>query len=274
MGRASMERRMTNLKVFAVVVVTIAIYTMLANAIPQVQSEVPEDISFGAGVTADQLVSAGETLYQGAGGCTACHGLGTRAPNLLTDEGGTGQIGARCALRIPGQDCKAYLHQSMIEPNTYVVEGYQPIMPDLRRTLSGAQIWALVAYLQSLGGEVTVTGDDVAADAEGGTAGGAAPAGAAGGALAGGSLDPRELLTAGTCLACHKLGDEGGPIGPSFDGMGGRIGADRIRRGILMPNADTADGFAAMAGTMPATFGEQYNAAQLEALVEFLAGLR
>lgn len=266
---------MTNLKVFAVVVVTIAIYTMLANAIPQVQSEVPEEISFGAGVTAEQLVSAGQTLYEGAGGCTACHGLGTRAPNLLTDEGGTGQIGARCATRVSGQDCKTYLHNSLIEPNTYVVEGYQPIMPDMRRTLSGAQIWALVAYLQSLGGEVTVTGTDVAsADAEGGAAAAPAGGGAAGGALAGGSTDPRELLTAGTCLACHKLGDEGGPIGPPFDGMGGRISADQIRRGILTPNADTADGFAQMAGTMPATFGQQFNAAQLEALVEFLAGLR
>jgi hypothetical protein len=39
---------MANLKVFIVVVVTIAFYTMLANAIPQVQSQVPEDISFGA----------------------------------------------------------------------------------------------------------------------------------------------------------------------------------------------------------------------------------
>ncbi|MGH7502479.1 MAG: c-type cytochrome [Longimicrobiales bacterium] len=267
---------MTNLKVFAVVLVTIAVYTLLANAIPQVQSEVPAEISFGAGVTAEELVSAGETLYQGAGGCTACHGLGTRAPNLLTDEGGTGTIGTRCARRVSGQDCKTYLHESMIEPGKFVVAGYQPIMPDLRRTLSGAQIWALVAYLESLGGEVTVTAEDVAAaSAASGAAGGAAAGGAAaGGALAGGSTDPRELIQAGTCLACHKLGAEGGPIGPPFDGMGGRIDADRIRSGILMPNADTADGFAAMAGTMPATFGEQFNAAQLEALVQFLAGLR
>jgi mono/diheme cytochrome c family protein len=265
---------MTNLKVFAVVVVTIAVYTMLANAIPQVQSEVPEELAFGAGVTTEQLVSAGETLYQGAGGCTACHGLGTRAPNLLTDEGGTGQIGARCAQRVPGQDCKTYLHESMIEPGKYVVEGYQPIMPDMRRTLSGAQIWAMVAYLESLGGEVTVTGEDVAAAGDEGGATGAAAGGAAGSPFAGGSMDPRELLNAGTCLACHKLGDEGGPIGPAFDGMGSRLSADRIRRGIIQPNADTADGYAAMAGTMPATFGQQFNAAQLEALVEYLAGLR
>jgi mono/diheme cytochrome c family protein len=266
---------MTNVKVFAVVLVTIAVYTMLANAIPQVQSEVPEDISFGAGVTAEELVSAGETLYLGAGGCTACHGLGTRAPNLQTDEAGAGPIGARCSQRVPGQDCKTYLHESMIEPGKYVVDGYQPIMPDARRTLSGVQIWALAAYLQSQGGEVTVTGEDVAAaEAEGGTTPASSAGGGVGSALAGGSVDPMELLRAGTCFLCHQLGDEGGPIGPPFDSMGARLSADRIRRGILLPSADTAEGYAAMAGTMPVTFGEQFNAAQLEALVQFLAGLR
>jgi len=264
---------MANLKVFGVVLVTIAIYTLLANAIPQVQSEVPEELSFGAGVTAEQLVTAGEQLYQGAGGCTACHGLGTRAPNLLTDEAGTGTIGVRCATRVMDKDCKAYLHDSLTEPGSFVVPGYGPIMTDMRRTLSGAQIWALIAYLQSLGGEVTVTGEDVAAAGNEG-AGGGAPAGgggAAGAALAGGSLDPVELLRAATCFVCHKLGEEGGPIGPPFDGIGARINADRIRRGILAPNADTAQGFEAMAGTMPPTFGQQFNAAQLEAVVQFLS---
>lgn len=260
---------MANLKVFLVVLGTIAFYTMLANAIPQVESQVPEDIAFGAAVTADELVAAGQQLYEGAGGCTACHGLGTRAPNLLTDEGGTGPIGARCAQRVQGEDCKAYLHHSMVEPGAYVVAGYDPIMPDARRTLSEAQIWALVAYLQSVGGEVTVTGEDVAAaSAEGGVA---AAGGPAGGALAGGSTDPMELLQAGTCLACHQIDGGGGPIGPSFDGIGARLGVDAIRRGILLPNADTAAGFEAVAGVMPVNYGEQMNAAQLEALVQFLA---
>ena len=61
---------------------------------------------------------------------------------------------------------------------------------------------------------------------------------------------------------------------PSFDGMGGRIGTDRIRRGILDPNAEVAEGFESFAGVMPAAFGDQLTAAQLEALVQFLAGRR
>jgi mono/diheme cytochrome c family protein len=87
-------------------------------------------------------------------------------------------------------------------------------------------------------------------------------------------MDPRQLLTENACLGCHAIDGPGPPIGPSFDGMGGRINADRIRRGILNPNADTAQGFAQFAGTMPQTFGQQLSAAQLEAVVSFLAGRR
>ena len=79
-----------NLKIGLVVLVTLGVYTLVANMIPQVQSEVPQELSFEGNVTPEQLVTAGEQLYQGSGGCTACHGLGTRAPNLLTDEAGTG----------------------------------------------------------------------------------------------------------------------------------------------------------------------------------------
>ena len=53
--------------------------------------------------------------------------------------------------------------------------------------------------------------------------------------------------------------------------MGRRLSADRIRRGILMPNADTAKGYEKFAGMMPATFGQQLSAAQLEAIVQFLS---
>lgn len=267
---------MTNLKVFGLVLGLIVFYTLLANAIPQVQSEVPEELSFSTNVTPEELVAAGEQLYNGAGGCTACHGLGTRAPNLLTDEGGTGTIGVRCASRVSGEDCKAYIHHSLIDPTAYVVAGYDPIMPDMTRTLSDAQIWSLVAYLESIGGDVTVTAEDLATAPSAPAGGGATGAGAGASSVvfAGGSTDPMELIKAGSCLACHMLNGEGATIGPSFDDVGDRRDIASIRAKILNPRADTAAGFEAMAGIMPPNFGEQFNAAQLEALVEFLAGRR
>ncbi len=259
-----------NLRIGAVVVGTIGLYTLIANSIPQIESEVPEELSFTGDVTPEQLIGAGQELYEGAGGCTACHGLGTRAPNLLTAQGSAGPIGARCGERVPGTDCKAYLYQSMTEPNGYVVEGFQPIMPDVRRTLSNEQIWALVAYLESQGGEVTVTAADIQSTTETAPAGGAAaPA-----AVSSGTTDPQALLQEFGCIACHKLGAEGNVVGPPFDGMGSRRDAAYIRTSILDPAADVAEGFEPLAGVMPRDFGTRMTAAQLEAIVTFLAGQR
>ncbi|HUP20800.1 MAG TPA: cytochrome c, partial [Gemmatimonadota bacterium] len=151
----------TNLKVLLVVLGTLGLYTVVANAIPQVESEVPEELSFTGEVSIEELVTAGEDLYGGAGQCVSCHGLGTRAPNIVTDHAGEGPIGQRCGDRVPGEDCKTYLYRAMVEPGVYVVEGFQPIMPDMTRTLSETQVWAVIAYLQSLGGEVTVTAEDL-----------------------------------------------------------------------------------------------------------------
>lgn len=257
----------TNLRVLAVVLGTVAAYTLLANAIPQVESEVPQELSFTGDVSPEQLIEAGEELYNGAGGCTACHGLGTRAPNLLTDQGGLGAIGARCGQRVEGEDCKAYLHQSMVDPNAFVVEGFQPIMPDMSRTLSEAQIWSMIAFLQSQGGEVTVTAADLqtAAEAEPGAA-----AAAAGGAGPSATADPAALIQELQCIACHKLGAEGQEVGPPFDAIGSRLSGDEIREAILEPAASVSPGYEQFAGVMPPNFGTRLTAAQLEALVDFL----
>ena len=258
-----------NLRIFGVVLGTLALYTLIANKIPQVQSEVPQALSLGANVTPEQLVSAGDQLYQGAGGCTACHGLGTRAPNLLTDEKGQGTIGARCAKREPGKDCKAYLYESLTSPRAFVVPGYEPIMPDLGRTLSPQQLWALVAFLESQGGTVDVTASDIPAEtsSDGGGSGGSG--GSRG--IAGGSTDPMAIIRAAGCIACHKVGTEGGAIGPDFDHVGARLSASLIRESILAPDTRIARGYEKFKGIMPKTFGDQLTAAQLESLVQFLA---
>ena len=261
----------TNLKVLAVAIATIGFYTMVAHIIPQLESDVPEALALTGDVTPEQLVEAGERVYDGAGGCTACHGLGTRAPNLLTDHAGEGPIGARCGARPGGLECKAYLYKAMTEPGDYIVPGFENIMPDMRRSIAEDQIWAVIAYLQSLGGEVTVTAADLPTQTEGFAAGTTPSGGAAGMST---TTDPRQLLTEKACINCHQLDGAGGPIGPPFDGMGARLSAERIRRGILRPNADTAQGYAQFAGTMPANFGEQLSAAQLESIVDFLRSQR
>jgi len=261
-----------NLRIFGIVLGTLALYTLIANKIPQVQSEVPHALTLGANVTPEQLVTAGDELYHGAGGCTACHGLGTRAPNLLTDEKGQGPVGARCGKREPGKDCKAYLYESLTSPRAYVVAGYEPIMPDMGRTLSPQQLWALIAFLESNGGTVDVSATDIppAATAAPGANSGAAGAPTAAG-IANGSTDPMTIIRGAGCTACHKISGEGGAIGPDLTRVGARLPANLIRESILTPNAKVAKGFEKFKGIMPKTFGNQLTGAQLEALVQFLA---
>src|ERR1700716_1377037 len=106
----------TNLRILALALGVVGFYTAIAHVIPQLQSEVPEALALTSDARPEALASAGEKIYNGAGGCTACHGLGTRAPNLITDYAGQGPIGARCGARKPGVDCKAYLHESLVQP--------------------------------------------------------------------------------------------------------------------------------------------------------------
>jgi mono/diheme cytochrome c family protein len=259
--------RSVELRVGAVILVTIVAYTVVANVIPQIESEVPLDVAFGADVTAEELVEAGSVLYAGAGGCTACHAETpcARGPNLITDYRGQGPIGVRCGDRVPGLDCKEYLYQALVQPDAHVVDDFPLIMPPADRALTQPQIWALVAYLQDQGGEVTVTGEDIPADP---TAPPAPP-----------PAEPAELAAAPEifrteCMMCHEVGGQGGPVGPPFDDVGARLSEDEIRTAILDPGATITEGYEAMAGVMPEDYAEQLTGEQIEALVRYLSGLR
>src|SRR3990172_9734499 len=134
----------TNLKILAIAASVIGFYTTIAHLIPQLQSEVPAAVSLGATSRPGELAAAGDQIFHQI--CTACHGLGTRAPNLLTDHGGLGPIGARC-LAARGATCKEYLHQSLVSPGDSLVPGFQNIMPVMTTQMGGDQIWAVVGFL-------------------------------------------------------------------------------------------------------------------------------
>ena len=261
-----------DLRIVAVSLFTVLAYTVVANVIPQVESEVPLDIAFDADMTTEELVDAGRSLYEGAGGCVACHSeaSGARGPNLLTSHAGEGPIGERCNDRVEGLSCKEYLYQALVRPLDLVTEGYPPIMPPSDRSLNPGQIWAIVAYLESLGGEVTVTADDIGAAEE---AGNGPPAEAAP-APAAPTAEGGEALARELCVMCHQLGEEGSPMGPPLDGMGARLTAAEIRTKILNPDAFVSEGYENLAGVMPGNFGNQLTAGQLESMVEYLSGLR
>src|SRR2546430_17362198 len=144
-------------KVGAFAVLVMAGYSGFANPIPKIESKPPQELSLeGGNVTPAQLIKAGEEIFKTKGTCEICHRIGqkgTRAPDL-------GGIGARAGKTKPGMSAKQYILESLLQPGAYVVEGYPNIMPQVDKPpigLNRSEVWALTAFLESLGGTVDVT---------------------------------------------------------------------------------------------------------------------
>jgi len=268
------------LKVVVFSLLVIAFFAGFSNfGVPQIEPAPPpadEKLELGQ-MTLEQFVELGKRIFEGKGNCTLCHNpVGGRAPALE-------RAGAVAAERLKDTRYKGraktvedYLYESLVAPSAFVVAGFgkagtsdtESPMPDASGgsvRLSEPELRAVVAYLQDLSGvEVTVriptdAGRPAKADEKPAQR---APA-----------RNAEELIAQFACTACHKIGAQaGGPIGPDLSAIGARRDAAYLRRAILDPNADIAKGFAA--GLMPATYGEQLYASELEMLVAYLAALK
>src|SRR2546425_6861347 len=117
-------------------------------------------------------------------------------------------------------------------------------MPEMGRTLSPQQLWALVAFLESNGGAVDVSASDIPAAAAAPAVGeSGAPGAATAARIAGGSTDPMTIIRGAGCTGCHKVGDEGGAIGPNLTHVGSRLSSALIRECILRPDTRVAKGY-------------------------------
>jgi disulfide bond formation protein DsbB len=226
---------------------------------PELQITVATDV--------DTLVGMGESLLRNKGGCLLCHKISevgnTRGPDLRG-------VGGRAAIRQPGMSAEAYLLESLREPSAYVVEefatpGGESIMPAADRPpadLSPTELKALVAYLQSLSGEITVrvTEGDVAA-AEARKQAKPTPV----------STDPGfGLLAARGCVACHDVSGTERRVGPPLTDVGERLTAAEIRESIVDPNAVIAEGY--QKDLMLKDFAETLSTEELDQLVSYLSG--
>jgi mono/diheme cytochrome c family protein len=248
-------------------------YSWFANSIPQIESKPPQELSLeGGSVTPAQLVKAGEQIYHTKGTCEICHRIGqkgTRAPDLAG-------VGGRAAKVKPGMSAKAYLLESLIQPQAHVVEGYPPIMPAVDKppiALNRSEVWALIAFLESQGGTVDVTLNDVPA-----TVGAAGAGGGAAVAEVKNPGDPKAgeqvFQGKGGCIACHKAGKIGAsPVGPDLSQISKIQTPDYIMKKILDPKGmGTVAGFPP--GVMPPTFGQTLTAREYTDLVSFLLTLK
>ena len=264
------------LTVMAFALLTIGLFSGYSTfGIPKIEPAPPpvqEKLDLGA-MTMDQFIALGEKLIPGKGTCTLCHNEMGRAPML-------NEIIANTEIRLADPDYKGeakdlagYLYESMVDPSAYVVPGYgkagaKSPMPDVTGGSIGfseAETLAVIAYMQdSSGVEVTVKIPTDAVDvAEEEDSGG----------------EPREpfetaedIIDEFGCGACHVIGDNEGDMGPNLSTIGATYDKEYIRRAMLDPNADIAEGFES--DMMPADLGTQLYATELELLVDYMADLK
>jgi mono/diheme cytochrome c family protein len=144
-------------RIGALVLASTAFYTYVGQLVPQKEVLPPAETVLSAELTTADMVKVGREITEGKGLCTTCHTIGKSGALRFPDLAG---IGDRAKTRIPGMSDVDYLAQSMYEPNAFVVEGFNPGMPEINKPpigLSDEEILTVIAYLQSLGGTPTVT---------------------------------------------------------------------------------------------------------------------
>ena len=201
----------------------------------------------------EQFVKAGKAIFNGQGSCYSCHTLNPSAPPGrgpdLTD------IGVGAATRKPGMDAKAYLIESLYDPAAFLVHGYGKTMTPAWKppiSLSNLEIEAVIAFLQSQGGEVDLTPFEPPVDIQ----------------TVAREMEARPLIHAADaergadvfvngvkCIACHDVSgidkpenqtlDDGVEIfpGPDLTGIAALNSIGYIEESILKPNAEIVRGY-------------------------------
>lgn len=121
----------------------------------------PSGPTFGTDLTAalpSGDAGRGKTLAEGPLGCANCHILAPVGPAWMAQAGQPG-IGTRAETRIKqsdytgkATDATHYLLESIVLPNAYVVQGFQPsIMPqNFGQRMSAQDLADVIAYLLTL----------------------------------------------------------------------------------------------------------------------------
>jgi cytochrome c5 len=144
-------------RIGVLVIATTAFYTYVGQMVPQKVVLPPQETVLAADLPTADMVTVGRQLFEGKGLCTTCHTIGKSGALRFPDLDG---IATRANERVPGLSDVEYFAQSMYEPDSFIVPGFNPGMPAINKPpigLTDQEILCVMAYLQSLGGTPTVT---------------------------------------------------------------------------------------------------------------------
>jgi cytochrome c oxidase subunit 2 len=101
-------------------------------------------------VSGQTPVEQGRDLFENKLGCVSCHAGGPQQRGAKLEG-----IYAKDVKLVGGQTVKAddeYIRNSILNPSSQIVEGFQPIMPTFKGQVTEEQLVSLVAYIKSMSG--------------------------------------------------------------------------------------------------------------------------
>lgn len=203
----------------------------------------------------------GELIFWGPGKCHTCHAVGTRGRSVRGPNLGASSDGEALMIRAIhrardrsaelGREMSAteYLVESLVDPSVHLVTGYKDEMPIIHQPpiqLDPDELTSVVLYLQSLGGEPDPASVTIPREVrlshraalavtpwrpylEGDSANGRAL-----------FFDPDGRAR---CATCHRVGDEGGDIGPELTTVAATRTTQSIVESLLRPSASIRVGY-------------------------------
>ena len=145
------ERRTTMRTLALTITAAITIAIVLIASRPFDVSATPQRSSAVVG-DAERGVELFKLGANGAPACTVCHATRTGGffTQHLTGPNLSG-LSERAGQSVAGMSAEDYIHTSIVDPGSHVVEGFADLMfPDFAEKLSEQDIADLVAYLMTL----------------------------------------------------------------------------------------------------------------------------
>jgi mono/diheme cytochrome c family protein len=150
-------RSPVGLNVVLVVLGSTVFYTYVGQLVPQKVLQPPPKVEISQEMTPQQLAKVGDSIAHDKGLCLTCHTIGKSGALRFPDLAG---VAERAKTRVAGQSQLQYFAQSLCEPDAFVVPGFTPGMPPINKPpvgLSDEELHAVIAWLESQGGEPTIT---------------------------------------------------------------------------------------------------------------------
>ncbi len=206
----------------------------------------------GGGGATGVSPEAGEKIFWGDGQCHTCHSIGTSGSATRgPDQEGLASRAEERAKETGLSSGLEYMVESIVNPSSHIVEGYDDIMPKVFAPpimLDREKILAVLSYLQTLGGEpdidaVTKFKDRIPDASKTKVVPWIPPI----------DVDPKEgeLIFFDetrdvTCSKCHVMNGKGAKVGPDLTGIGAVQTPQYLIESVLKPSNVIVKGFETM----------------------------